>query len=228
MKIFTGNQLKLIALITMTCDHVAYQLLSPDSVAYMILRIVGRLAFPLFTYMIAEGCRYTRNRKRYLTNILGLGIACQVVYFIAEGSLYQSTLMSFALSICMIYAIDYAKQKKNVWSVCIIACSVLGIWFLSSLLPQILHTTDYAIDYGFWGIMLPVIIYLTPQSYKVLGVMVGLLPLCIYYGGIQWYSYFAVLFLALYNGERGKINMKNVFYIYYPLHLVVIYCIGIL
>ena len=55
----TGNQLKLIALFAMTCDHVGLQLL-PN---VLILRILGRLALPIFAYMIAEGCRYTRNRK---------------------------------------------------------------------------------------------------------------------------------------------------------------------
>lgn len=54
----TGNQLKLLALIAMTCDHVGLQLLPQ----FIILRIIGRLAAPLFAYMIAEGCRYTHNR----------------------------------------------------------------------------------------------------------------------------------------------------------------------
>ena len=72
---FTGNQLKLIALISMTCDHVGLQLL-PD---VLILRIIGRLALPIFAYMIAEGCRYTRNRKRYLLRMAGLAALCQGV-----------------------------------------------------------------------------------------------------------------------------------------------------
>ena len=53
----TGNQLKLLALFAMTCDHVGLQLLPQ----FIILRIIGRLAAPLFAYMIAEGCRYTQT-----------------------------------------------------------------------------------------------------------------------------------------------------------------------
>ena len=55
----TGNQLKLIALVTMTIDHIGMQLFP----RVRLLRIIGRLAFPIFAYMIAEGCRYTRNRR---------------------------------------------------------------------------------------------------------------------------------------------------------------------
>ena len=64
----TGNQLKLLALFAMTCDHVGLQLLPQ----FIILRIIGRLAAPLFAYMIAEGCRYTHNRGRYLGRLLGM------------------------------------------------------------------------------------------------------------------------------------------------------------
>ena len=94
----SGNQLKIIALIAMTCDHVGKELLPGINV----LQIVGRLAFPIFAYMIAEGCRYTRNRRKHLLNVAGLAILCQVVYFIAEGSLFQCILVTFSLSICSI------------------------------------------------------------------------------------------------------------------------------
>lgn len=75
----TGNQLKLLALIAMTCDHVGLQLLPQ----FIILRIIGRLAAPLFAYMIAEGCRYTHDRGRYLGRLLGMAALCQIAYFAA-------------------------------------------------------------------------------------------------------------------------------------------------
>ena len=71
----TGNQLKLIALVTMTIDHVGLLLL-PQLV---ILRIIGRLSMPLYAYMIAQGCRYTHDRRRYFVRLAGLALACQVV-----------------------------------------------------------------------------------------------------------------------------------------------------
>ena len=56
----SGNQLKIIAAISMTVDHLGF-ILFPSLI---ILRIIGRIAFPIFAYMIAEGCRYTKNEKR--------------------------------------------------------------------------------------------------------------------------------------------------------------------
>ena len=79
----TGNQLKLLALIAMTCDHVGYQLLPQ----YEFLRTIGRLAFPIFAYMIAEGAKYTKNRLRYFLQMFGCGLLCSIVYFVAMGSL---------------------------------------------------------------------------------------------------------------------------------------------
>lgn len=67
-----ATQLKLIAAFTMLLDH-AGALLFPE---VMILRVIGRLAYPLFAFMIAEGCRHTRNKLRYFLLIFGLGLAC--------------------------------------------------------------------------------------------------------------------------------------------------------
>ena len=77
----TNNQLKIIAMISMLIDHVGVVLFPK----LKILRIIGRLAFPIFAYMIAEGCQYTRNRFKYLLIIAGMGITYQVVYFIFES-----------------------------------------------------------------------------------------------------------------------------------------------
>ena len=70
-----NNQLKILALVTMTADHVGLQLLPQ----YDILRVIGRLAFPIFAYMIAEGCRYTRDRKRYLLTLALMAAVYQIV-----------------------------------------------------------------------------------------------------------------------------------------------------
>lgn len=68
----TGSQLKIIALIAMTCDRVGKILLPQIG----ILQIVGRLAFPIFAYMIAEGCVHTKSKKRYLLTMMGLAALC--------------------------------------------------------------------------------------------------------------------------------------------------------
>ncbi len=223
-KVLSGNQLKLIALTAMTCDHVGKELLPQME----WLQIIGRLAFPIFAYMIAEGCAYTRNRKKHLLKIGGLGVICQVVYFAAEGSLYQCILITFSLSMGMIYVLDKARKERNVRTLSAAAAVCAGVYFVSVMLPIVLGTTDFAIDYGIWGILMPVLIYFAPQFWKVPVMAAMLVPLCLEMGDIQWYCLLAVPLLACYSGRRGKTNIKNLFFVYYPAHLVCIYLINLL
>ena len=217
---FTGNQLKLIALISMTCDHVGLQLL-PD---VLILRIIGRLALPIFAYMIAEGCRYTRNRKRYLLRMAGLAALCQVVYFVAMGSLYQCILVTFSLSISLIYAMDRWQERGDTASRLLALGLLAAIFVLCVVLPDFLP--GFEIDYGLMGVLLPVLIYFGKPAHHFL--LAGLILLCFSYGGIQWWCLASIPLLAQYNDQRGKYNIGKLFYIYYPAHLVVIYGLSLL
>lgn len=216
----SGNQLKLIAMLAMTADHVGLQLL-PE---LTFLRWTGRLAMPLYAYMIAEGCRYTRSRKRYLLSIALMALVCQLVYLFAMGSLYQCILVTFSLSLGLIYLLDRARKDPGLGSWSLFALGLLTAWFLSEVLPLLLPGTDFRIDYGFWGIALPVLVYLgkdRPQS--LLFAALGLLGLSLHYGGRQWLGLLTLPLLALYDGTRGKRNIKYLFYFYYPAHLVLIY-----
>lgn len=221
----TGNQLKILAMAAMTCDHVGLQLLP----RFGVLRILGRLALPIYAYMIAEGCRYTHDRKRYLLRILVLAAVCQAVYFLAMGSLYQCILVTFSLSICLIYALDNAGKRRDPGSVCLALGTFLAAIFLCVLLPELLPGTDYAVDYGIWGVLLPVLVYCGKNRRQKLCLLtLGLLFLGAAFGGIQWWAFLAVPPLMAYSGQRGKYPIGKLFYIYYPLHLVVIYGISLL
>lgn len=217
---FTGNQLKIIALLSMTCDHVGLQLF-PD---VLFLRILGRLALPIFAYMIAEGCRYTRNRKKYLLRMASLAAVCQIVYFFAMGSLYQCILVTFSLSISLIYAMDRWQERRDTASRLLALGMLAAVFVLCVVLPDFLP--GFEIDYGLMGVLLPVLIYFGKPAHHYL--LAGLILLGFSYGGIQWCSLAAIPLLAVYNGQRGKYNLGKLFYIYYPLHLVVIYGISLL
>lgn len=221
--ILTGNQLKILAAITMTVDHIGLQLFP----GFTILRIIGRLAFPIFAYMIAEGCSYTKNRIKYLGTISLLAFACQLVYFFALHSVYQCILVTFSLSILLIYAYDNAVKKDTevAWGLSLLAFS--AVFLLTKLLPYFMQGTDYKIDYGFWGVMLPFFIYIgKDRPQKLLLTTIGLILLAASLSGIQWYSLAAIIPLSLYNGKRGQAKMKHFFYIYYPVHLALIYAIS--
>ena len=228
----TNNQLKIIAMISMAFDHIG--LLFFPNVA--IFRIIGRIAFPIFAYMIAEGCRYTKNRAKYIGMIGAMAVAFQLVYFVAMESLYQGILVTFSLAIITIYSIDGIikgkKTRERLASVLALAC----VAFFVFILPTFLAGTDFDIDYGIWGIVIPVLAYFMPShKWQAGSVAVLLLIRAIHYtmipsalGLVQWFSLLTVPLLFLYNGERGKAKMKYVFYIFYPAHLVILYGIAIL
>lgn len=214
----SGNALKILAMIFMTCDHVAVELL-PD---WDFLRIIGRLAMPIYAYMIAEGCRFTHDRKKYLWRLSSLALLCQVVYFFAVGSLYQCILVTFSLSVCLIWALETSPKS---WGLLVFLASA----FLCEGLPVLLKGTDFAVDYGIVGVCLPALVYFgRTREEKLLGFTVGLVLLALQYGGIQWFSLGAVSLLMLYSGERGKLPIGRLFYFYYPAHLVVIYGLSLL
>lgn len=220
--LLSGNQLKILALITMTCDHVGLQLF-PD---VLLLRIIGRLAMPIYAYMIAEGCRHTRSMGKYLGTMLAFAAVCQGVYFFAMGSLYMSILVTFSLAICLIFLLQQAREGSTTAALGLLA-AIAGVSVLT--LPRLIPGTDFGIDYGFFGIMLPVLIFLGRNKWEsLLLCALGLTALACSSGGIQWYSLAALPLLALYSGKRGNYKMKYLFYIYYPAHLAAIYGISLL
>ena len=216
---FTGNQLKILAMIAMTCDHVGVQLF-PQA---WWLRIIGRLAMPIYAYMIAEGCRHTRDRKKYFLRLFGMGVLCQAVYFVAMGSLYMCILITFSLSVILIGLMDAVEREKNARNWGKLFAGTMLVFFLCSVLPDMLPHTDYAVDYGLPGVLLPVLIY----GAGTRGLLLGLALMALDSGGIQWFAFLAVPLLLCYNGQRGEANIGKLFYWYYPVHLVVIYGISL-
>ncbi len=221
----SGNQLKLIALLAMTCDHVGLALLPQHA----WLRVIGRLALPIFTYMIAEGCRYTKRRTRYLGGILGMGLLCQLVYWFALRSLEQCILITFSLSIILIYALDNALTHPSIKRFVLALACLAAVGFICLGLPRLLPHTDFSIDYGLYGVMLPVLVFIGREKWhKLLLLAIGLIALAMQSFDIQWYALCALPLLALYNGQRGKRNIKTLFYVYFPLHLAMIYLVDLL
>ncbi|MBQ8207784.1 MAG: hypothetical protein IJZ89_03510 [Clostridia bacterium] len=231
ISIFSGNALKFIAAFAMVTDHVG-MILFPD---IRIFRIIGRIAFPIFAYMIAEGCRYTKDKLRYFLSVFLLGALCQSVYIIYENDMYMNVLITFSLSIMMIFALQNFKKALFGGSSAVkkLAAAVL---FVFSMAAAFIINIFLEIDYGFTGSMIALLASLPSMPlnapeylkrfdripFKVLLMGIGLIPLGIIMGGSQLYAVLALPFLLLYNGKRGKFRTKYFFYIFYPLHLALI------
>ena len=101
--------LKLIAAVTMFIDHAGL-LLFPD---LEIMRIIGRLAFPIYAFCIAEGFRYTKNWKLYFLRVFLLGLVCQIVYTVVDRQLYLGILIVFSISILLMACLDSFKKAMR-------------------------------------------------------------------------------------------------------------------
>lgn len=236
IKKLSANALKIIALVSMTIDHTGLLLMDNNK----LMRNFGRLAFPIFAYMIAEGCRYTKNKRKYFLRIFVLGLLCQTVYYIAEKNTDQGILMTFSVSILLSYAVLWAQNKIRESSEDTGHINKILPWLLAAALILLAAVISGEIrllpggrylsfDYGFYGMLLPVlIVFGRDEKQKLLLAAAGMILTAISMGGFQWYSLAALIPLACYNGQRGKWNMKYLFYIYYPLHMVVIYGLSML
>ncbi len=152
IRFLNGNVLKILAAIFMVIDHFGF-IFYPR---VMFLRYIGRLAMPLFAFLIAEGCRYTKNKIKHLSLILGLGLICQIAYAIYEPSdIYFSILITFTLSILTIYALKFMKKcvfEHKKWWLIVISIFV----FLFAVAFTYVFCYYFTVDYEFWGCMLPV------------------------------------------------------------------------
>ncbi len=230
----SGSSMKLIACFFMAIDHIGVALFPK----LLILRILGRIAFPIFAFFIAEGCKYSKNKLKRFGLMFCIGILYLIFYIVYDGELYGNIFLTFSVSIAVIYALDFCKKYIfNGFKAYKVALSVL---FLSALLfaLYILFENVY-FEYGFSGMLVPVFASLfdmssidAPKRLKVLdshfvklaAMSVGLVILGFNgrLGDIQFYAFLSIPFLMLYNGLPGRKNMKYLFYIFYPAHLVVI------
>ena len=235
IRFLNSNGIKLLACLFMLIDHIGLLLL-PKVHA---LRIIGRLALPLFAFALAEGCRYTKNKIKHLALLSGLAFIVQLVYYLYDGSSYMSILVTFTCSVICIYALQFFKTTlfstqrtyKKALAVLPFICAVAGTYLIN---------TKVQIDYGFWGCMLPVFASL-PDFYRIPApkalqkadclpiriacMSIGLVLLSIFIPqlkDIQIFSLLAIPLLLLYNGEKGKWNIKYFFYVFYPSHLVIL------
>lgn len=223
IQFLSGARLKAIAMISMLLDHVNKGLIYPNLVSgegtlatvSNLFDIIGRIAFPLFCFLLVEGYFKTRNRKKYLLYLLIFGVISEVPFDMSTtASLYNmnwnNVMFTLALVLITIWSIDVLKEKmknrpKVQWYavsifIVIIAC-VISMYF--------------SLDYEHHAILIGYFFYLF-HDVRLLAVPFG-------YASMYTQPWALVGFgLTLaYNGERGKQN-KMLNYWFYPVHLLVI------
>lgn len=236
----TSNILKIIAIVSMTVDHVAWAIYPDFSTHPMaiIMHLLGRVACPIFCYFIVQGYIHTKNFKKYFSRLLIFAIISHVPYVITSFNYID--LFSLIPGYYGIF-----NQTSVLWG---LACGLLLIKVNDTnlkthnkiLLSIIICLASFPAD---WSCVAPLIILFMWQyrdnfKMQMIWMMLMTTPyVAVYffainkiYALLQLGTALAIPFLYLYNGSRGKntcLNniMKWFFYIYYPLHLLIIFLI---
>lgn len=223
------NVLKIIALITMLIDHIGY-IFFPN---ILIFRIFGRLAFPIFAFFIAEGYYYTKSRKKYVFLLLVFMIVSWLPFCLAfDHSFYVVNVLGvFLLSILAIFLIERVGRSENL--------KFTYIAFIIVLFALILFLdTTTILPEGLAGVLLPVVFYYLKDKplFKyllstLLLIIMALRQIIVapenFASYIQLFALLSLVIIYFYNNQKGKLNLKYLFYISYPLHLTILYLIKI-
>lgn len=213
----SGSALKVIAMISMVIDHVALYLMEHGTLLYETMRCVGRIAFPVFAFLIAEGFIHTRSRYRYFFTLLGFAVISEIPWYMLNGADGTHNVMfTLALGVATLMVLENLLQRSM----------VLGFLFTVSMAGL---ASWLGVDYEWRGILVIVISYLYNTYAHFFPYSRGMQFFCtftltMHYGVIG--AVMACMFLYLYNGKRGFIKAhkgKYVFYMFYPIHLLIIY-----
>lgn len=226
--IFSGYTLKWIAIVTMLIDHIgavlfengfikAYNQQLPGAFSYSVthmiwyadiwMRKIGRIAFPIFCFLLVEGFFHTSNRKKYALRLGIFALVSEIPFDLAFRSsilefTYQNVMVTLLIGFLTIWAMEVLRQKNPAWMVVAAGVGVLAGYLAKS-------------DYSWKGIILILVFYFfyyEPVEKTIAGCLALLweAPAC-----------FAFLPINLYNHKRGR-SLKYFFYWFYPVHILIL------
>ena len=237
----TSAGLHIFAMIFMLMDHMWATVLSD----YQWLNMVGRLAFPIFAFMIVEGYTHTRNLKKYVLRLLLFAIVTEIPFNLMVGSRifyypHQNVLWTFLIAIGLIYLNELAAKKDNIWLSFITGVSTMVIGYALGYIAFV--------DYYGEGVLTVLVFYFLRERkwWCYLGQLIGMYYIHVemikglYFEvelfGIEFkviqqgLAILSLVFIWLYNGERG--NKSKVFqyfcYAFYPAHMLILWLIMVL
>lgn len=222
-----SNQIKLIAIIAMTIDHVTWLLFPGCQKIWwvMLLHVIGRLTAPIMWFFIAEGFHYTRNVKKYAARLFIFAVISHFAYNFAGGiplipnGFFNMTSVMWSLAWSVVLMVIFTTDRLPQWGKILLIVLISFITFPS--------------DWSTIAAICPVYLYLNRGDFKKQS-RAMLIWTAVYaavyfifmdkvYGLIQLCTLLSLPILKQYNGQRGEWKgMKWFFYLYYPAHLFLI------
>lgn len=226
MRGLSGSTLKCIALITMFIDHIGAAVLARLLIVgngseflyqtYFAMRTIGRIAFPIFCFLLVEGFEHTKDRKKYALRLLVFALISEIPFDLAfSGKMidfsYQNVFFTLFIGLVTMMAFHKIEEKAE-WNPILRGAMLAAILFAGMGIAYLLRT-----DYDAKGVMCIMALYVF-RKMRGPQILAGCIAFC-------WWelpALVAFIPIAFYNGKRGW-NMKYIFYVFYPLHLLVLY-----
>ncbi len=253
-RFLTGNMVKVIAVLTMFIDHftkivfewcrnniwrnmLSAGLISASTwdqlidISFQLIRI-GRIAFPLFAFLLTEGFCYTRNRKRYAISLAAFALISELPFDLGffynlasrRGTFpffweYQNVFFTLLLGLGAMWCIEkfHAQSNQRSEKVKCLCFQVCGVAFMACIAFLIRS------DYGAAGVLFITLFYITREN-RIFQVLSFLLAYIISENSIMIGSQLMIcLVILLYNGKRGKMKIsKYACYVFYPTHILIL------
>jgi len=219
----SGSTLKIIAMVTMFIDHIGAAVLARMIIAgnselydiYSAFRMIGRIAFPIFCFLLVEGVCHTKDVKKYVVRLSLFALLSEIPFdlaFSAKILEFESQNVFFTLAIGLITILAYKKLEESyhlnpmiklVWQ--------LAVGLAGGCIAEVMRT-----DYGMLGVMVLVVFYML-RANRFYQIVAGCV---LFIENIT--ALLAFVPVACYNGMRG-LNVKWLFYVFYPVHLLLLY-----
>jgi len=185
-------------------DHTGY-IFFPQ---YVFLRIIGRIAFPIFAFLIVEGFMHTRDVKKYIYRMIAFALITEIPFdFAFYGTVnwgHQNVLITFTLALLALYIDRQYSRKVGI-------AAAFGLALLAEFIGS---------DYGMFGVIVVMMFYWNyDRFYNKL--IFGTATLTLLVSSYQIFDVMAMIPIGLYNGKKG-IGVKYFFYVFYPGHLLIL------
>lgn len=220
LKIIDGTTLKIIAIICMLFDHLGDNIFLSQT----WMRIIGRIALPLFAFCISEGYIHTKDKKRYLKRLLLFSIISEIPFnLLLNGTIiyleHQNVILTFSIAVLSLIIFDKITTNKKKISYVFGTFIVLLFAVISLLLKT---------DYNLFAVLLVFIYYVfNSKGNNIRNIIGTVYQVLLRNVGIYIFGALSCIPIFLYNGKKGK-GIKWLFYIFYPGHMLIIYLIKIL
>lgn len=207
-------QLKMIAIVSMVIDHVG-MVMFPEEVAF---RVIGRMAFPIYCFLIVEGFYHTSNVKKYIARLAIFALISEIPFnILVSGTIfnieYQNVFFTLVIGLFTIYGINNTMNQM-----------LKSLILVTGVMVAIALMTDYS----FYGIILIYVFFNMREKRLLACIFMAVMSFVV--SPIQGAATLAVIPIMLYNGEKGprfmdKKMWKYMFYAFYPIHMMLLYVI---